>query len=263
MKKISIILIIFANFLFCSSDFHIKLNGYPVLDEAHILSNKTINYLNDLLIRLDKNSTTQVSVVTLKSIGDTSIEEAGVQIGRELGLGQKGQDNGVLLLVALDQRKVRIEVGYGLEGALTDYISNKIINAIILPNFKSGNYNAGIKDGVEAIVGVVSGEKFEKVIKKHTHNDIFILIAFLIFFFFIILKSNTMSKKDQKYFYEKNKDRIRTTTGEDALLTSASIFPLFWHRGGRGGGGSSGGFGGGGFSGGGGSFGGGGASGSW
>src|SRR5690606_33601941 len=100
----------------------------------------------------------QLVVVTLPELGGYSIEEYGYQLGRHWGIGQKGEDNGVLLIVARDERKVRIEVGYGLEGTLTDALSSNIIHAVILPRFRQNDFNGGIAAGATAIIQALGGE---------------------------------------------------------------------------------------------------------
>ena len=96
-------------------------------------------------------------VVTVKSLQGEPIEDYGYQLGRHWGLGQKGKDNGALLIVAAEERKVRIEVGYGLEGELTDARSRTIIEGEILPRFREGDFAAGIKAGVAAIIQTLGG----------------------------------------------------------------------------------------------------------
>jgi uncharacterized protein len=100
----------------------------------------------------------QVVVVTLRSLQGTPIEDYGYQLGRFWGIGRQGKDNGVLLIVAPTERKVRIEVGYGLEGALTDATSRAIIERIMAPAFRSGQFGPGIVAGVGAILEVISSE---------------------------------------------------------------------------------------------------------
>ena len=99
----------------------------------------------------------QVVVVTLDSLQGYSIEDYGYQLGRHWGIGQKGTNTGALLIVAPRERKVRIEVGYGLEGELTDAISRTIIDNYILPSFKRGDYNAGVLAGTRSILQVLGG----------------------------------------------------------------------------------------------------------
>ena len=110
---------------------------------------------------LEAKTTDQFVVVTLKSLQGTSIEDYGYRLGRHWQIGQKDKNNGVLLIVAPNERKVRIEVGYGLEGTLTDAISQLIIQNSILPRFKAGDFPGGIKRGVEDIVQVLSGDAEE------------------------------------------------------------------------------------------------------
>ena len=100
-------------------------------------------------------------MVTLKSLQGTSIEDYGYQLGRQWQIGQKDKNNGVLLIVAPNERKVRIEVGYGLEGTLTDLVSNFIIQNSILPRFRANDYPGGISRGVDDIIQVLTGDAEE------------------------------------------------------------------------------------------------------
>src|SRR6202171_2247016 len=130
--------------------------GFPVLagrvvDEAGLLDTALRATLSETLADLESKTTDQLVVVTLKSLQGTSIEDYGYQLGRRWQIGQKDKSNGVLLIVAPVERKVRIEVGYGLEGTLTDAISKFIIENSILPRFKVADFPGGIKRGVEDI----------------------------------------------------------------------------------------------------------------
>jgi uncharacterized protein len=128
-----------------------------VVDEAGILSPDTRQRLDTLLAQHERESGEQLVVVTLKSLQGYPIEEFGYQLGRHWGIGQKGKDNGVLLIVAPHERKVRIEVGYGLEGRLTDAQSRLIIEDVILPAFRQGDFDMGVLDGATAILRVLGG----------------------------------------------------------------------------------------------------------
>lgn len=153
MKKA--LLLLFA-FCFCFAlNFNEQIN-----DEAHIFSQNERDELLNLVQNFEQNSTTQIAIVTLNSLENKSIEELSLEIARGYKLGQKDSDNGVLLVVAPNEKKVRIEVGYGLEGVLTDAISSQIINSVMIPEFKNGNMSEGIKKGVLAIIKVTSGEEF-------------------------------------------------------------------------------------------------------
>jgi uncharacterized protein len=159
-----------------------------VVDEAHILSPACVKTLNEKLKNFEKNTSNQIVVVTLNSLQGKSIENYGYKLGRKWGIGQKNKNNGVLLIIAPNEKKVRIEVGYGLEGELTDAKAFLIINDIIVPYFKKGDFDTGVTKGVEAIIQTVKGT-FSPGEKTENYNSIF-------FFLFIFLYSLL-----QKYVY--------------------------------------------------------------
>lgn len=233
-------------------------NNTRVIDEAGILSPAAERDLDLKLKGLEDATTDQVVVVTVKDLQGYEIEEYGYQLGRAWGIGQKGQvqasngqtykDNGLLLIIAPNDRRMRIEVGYGLEPVMTDALSSLIIRNVITPEFKAGNYEAGINNGVDAIIEQLSldrdiaiekAKEAQQQVRDGGKNDrlplpIIIFIIILIFMF---------SRGWLPWF----------------LLGNV----LGGGGGSWGGGGGGGWSGGGGFSGGGGSFGGGGASGGW
>jgi len=219
-----------------------------VVDAAGILSEPARQNLEQTLADFEKRSTDQVVVVTLHSLEGVSIEDYGYQLGRFWGIGQKEKNNGVLLIVAPTERKVRIEVGYGLEGTLTDAAASEIVQGIILPDFRAGHMEQGIVNGAKAIVEALGGKTYEPVVPIHSIHippqDIFWLAVFVVFLIgkFVLLL-------DPKFYRE------HPILAMFLLMSGSSRS--------SGGGGFSGGFGGGGFSGGGGGFGGGGASGGW
>lgn len=154
MKK-ALALLLFA-FCFCFAlNFNEQIN-----DEAHIFSQNERDELLNLVQNFEQNSTTQIAIVTLNSLESRSIEELSLEIARGYKLGQKEDNNGVLLVVAPNEKKVRIEVGYGLEGVLTDAVASEIINSVMIPEFKNGKMSEGVKEGVLAIIKVASGEEF-------------------------------------------------------------------------------------------------------
>ena len=120
-----------------------------VVDDAGILDAATRQKLEKLSADLEAKSTDQLVVVTLKSLQGTSIEDYGYQLGRQWQIGQKDKNNGVLLIVAPSERKVRIETGYGVEGTLTDALGSFIIQQAILPRFRAGDFQGGITRGAE------------------------------------------------------------------------------------------------------------------
>lgn len=144
--------------------------GY-VNDFAGVLTPEIKQQLETRLSTLDASTSAQISVVTIKNLGGDSIENYTEKLFAEWGIGQKGKDNGVLLLVAVDDREMRIEVGYGLEGALTDAESSWIIRDQITPRFKEGNYNQGIVDGVEGIIKAAA-EDLNPVFSKEFNMNI-------------------------------------------------------------------------------------------
>ena len=130
-----------------------------VVDTAGLLSAPDRAVLTASLADLEARTSDQLVVVTLKSLQGTSIEDYGYQLGRKWRIGQKDKDSGVLLIVAAGERQVRIEVGYGLEGTLTDAATNIIIENAILPAFKSGDYAGGIRNGAAQIVGLLESDE--------------------------------------------------------------------------------------------------------
>ncbi|MCF9009703.1 TPM domain-containing protein, partial [Pseudomonas carnis] len=129
-----------------------------VVDSAQMIEPAVREQLTQQLQALEQTSGDQLVVVTVPDLQGVPIEDYGYQLGRQWGIGQKGKDNGALLIVSRDDRQLRIEVGYGLEGVLTDAQSWVIINQVILPKFKAGNFSQGISDGVAAMIQVVGGE---------------------------------------------------------------------------------------------------------
>ncbi len=249
-----------------------------VVDEAGLLSPEREQALSAKLEALENNTTDQVVVVTLASLNGYDIADYGYRLGRHWGIGQKGKDNGVLLIVAPNERKVRIEVGYGLEGVLTDAKSSRIIQNRILPAFKRGDFSGGIEAGVDAIVSVLRypGAEIPRDSRKGGNDDIGSFFFFFVVFVFPVFLGAL------KTYRNAFRSGILALTGGGLLYFAFDSLPVagiatlilfivafFGRTGGTGGwvssgsGGWSGGGSSGGFSGGGGSFGGGGASGSW
>jgi uncharacterized protein len=127
-----------------------------VVDDAHILPAQAQAELTQKLATLEQANGDQLVVVTLPSLQGYDIADYGYQLGRKWGIGEKGKSNGVLLIVAPNERRVRIEVGYGLEPVLTDAMSSVIIHREMLPRFREGDYPGGVSAGVDAIIKQVS-----------------------------------------------------------------------------------------------------------
>jgi len=128
-----------------------------VVDRAALLSEAQRAELTGKLEELESKTTAQFVVVTLTSLSGRTIEEYGYQLGRHWGIGQKTTNNGVLLIVAPNERKVRIEVGYGAEGIMPDAVSSLIIQRVIIPKFRANDYAGGIVAGADEIIKVLSG----------------------------------------------------------------------------------------------------------
>ena len=128
-----------------------------VVDNAEILKPDTRKRLAETLRRHEQKTTNQIAVLTVTTLQGDSVEEYAVRVFEQWKLGQKGKDNGVLLVVAPQDRRMRIEVGYGLEGVLPDATAARIIRNVMTPRFKEGNYDGGIVQGVEAIIAQLEG----------------------------------------------------------------------------------------------------------
>jgi uncharacterized protein len=224
-----------------------------VNDFANILTPDQKQALERKLVTLDDSTSTQISVVIVPTVGGYNISDYNVELGRAWGVGGKQYNNGVVLLIAKEDRKLDITVGYGLEGALPDVVAKSIIDDIIVPNFKGNDYYRGIDEGTNAIIAAVKGE-YNVARKKSGNGGIPAgkIIVIIIVILFILMSSGGNNRGGT----------FMSRRGARGLPG-----PIFWPTGGGGGGwggGSSGGGGGGGFGGfGGGGFGGGGSSGSW
>jgi len=129
-----------------------------VNDTAGMLAAATRQQLEGVLVGLEQTDSTQIVVLTIPTLGGEVLEEFSIKVLDQWKIGQKGLDNGAMLLIAKNDRKIRIEVGYGLEGSLTDLMAGRIIRNVIVPNFKAGNFDQGVIDGVQAMISVVRGE---------------------------------------------------------------------------------------------------------
>lgn len=129
-----------------------------VVDNAEILAPAVRERVSGMLKAHEERTSNQIAVLTVPTIHGESIEEYALKVFEEWKLGRKDKDNGVLVVVVPQDRKMRIEVGYGLEGTLTDVAASRTIRNVMTPQFKSGDYNRGIEDGVAAIIGQLEGK---------------------------------------------------------------------------------------------------------
>jgi len=227
-----------------------------VVDDAGILSSDTRTGLTEKLAALEQKTSRQLVVVTLPSLQGYDISDYGYQLGRAWGIGQGKLNNGILFIVAPNEHKTRIEVGYGLEPIVTDAFASVVIQSQVLPKFRSGDFNGGVQAGVDALIEQLSLDTSEaekraataqQQLQRRGHDDGGGgLVGFLVILFIFIAIAR--------------------------IFGGWGLLPFLFMGGGRGRGGYGGGWsggggggwsGGGGFGGGGGSFGGGGSSGSW
>lgn len=129
-----------------------------VTDQTATLSAAAKAELEARLADLERRKGSQLAVLIVPSTGEETIEQFGIRVVDQWRLGRKQVDDGVLLLVARDDRTLRIEVGYGLEGAIPDALAKRVIDEVIVPAFKAGRYEAGIRSGIEALIGLIEGE---------------------------------------------------------------------------------------------------------
>lgn len=267
-----------------------KLQGY-VNDYANMISPEAKAGLENELRNFEQTDSTQIVILTVPSLEGDAIEDYGIKVAEAWKIGQKGKDNGVIFVVSKQDRKMRIEVGRGLEGKLTDLMAGRIIDLVVKPRFKRGDYDGGFVAGVSALIDATRGEfKAENGHRTKRHENSSRFMTFLIFAGIAVVVLGSMSRPlgaiggalglPLSFFLSSISLGLIGFLALAVIgLMAGLLLPLLFSGGGRGGGGfwpggfygggfgSGGGgsdFGGGGFSGGGGGdFGGGGASGDW
>ncbi|MCG8453583.1 MAG: TPM domain-containing protein [Spirochaetales bacterium] len=223
-----------------------------VQDFAGVLNSGEKAQISNYLTALEQQSGAQIAVLVIKSLEGESLESYAWEVAEEWGLGQKGVDNGALLLVSLNDRAIRIEVGYGLESQITDAVSGFIIRNSIAPDFQRGRYAQGIMKGVQSMGQAVAGELSPQKVQESSQNDGGSGVPAILIFFLISFLFGGLGRYGRY--------RRRGMSPMSAFILGS----MLGSSGSRGHHHSGGGFGGGGgFSGGGGGFGGGGASGGW
>lgn len=217
----------------------------PVNDYARLFNGSDLRELNNYLYALDQKSDLQIAILTIPSLEDENLEDYSIRVAEQWKIGQKGKDSGVIFVIAAQEHKLRIEVGYGLEGLITDVQSSRIIRSIMIPAFQKGEYGKGTLLGVKNVAGLALQDEslISQEVKNADDDDDFLSIPLVIILIVVFLFGAR-------------------------FMPGGFFWPLLFLSSGRGGW-SSGSFGGGsgrggsGFSGGGGRFGGGGSSGSW
>jgi uncharacterized protein len=262
------LLIILLLLLPVASASYPKLNGF-VTDNANIIDPVYKDKITQLAQNIEKESTVEIAVVTVDSLDGESIEMYAANLFQQAGIGKKDKDNGLLILVAKQEREYKFEVGYGLEGTITDSMKVNIGDRIIVPNFRNGEYGKGIYESMVVIEGLVTGN--EEVKSQYSmpsnppppqynpqmndqgmqNNWGGIVFIVAIIFFIIILSAMNRPRYDEEWRRRhRYRERLEIPIGGGWNWGSGGGGG--WH----GGGGFGGGFGGGGFSGGGGGFGG-------
>ncbi len=274
-------------FLSCALDVP-KLQGY-VNDYADMISPAAKTELDRELSAFERTDSTQIVILTVPSLEGEVIEDFGIKVAEAWKIGQRGKDNGVIFIVSKQDRKMRIEVGRGLEGKLTDLTAGRIVDLVVKPRFKRGDYDGGFLAGVSSLVDATRGEfKADGDHPTQRHNQFSRFLTFLIFGGIVLLVLGSVSRilgglagavglPLLGYLAFASFGLVAAIVLAVAGLIAGLVLPLLFSSGGfyRGGGfwpgggyfgtdgGSGGGDFGGGFSGGGGDFGGGGASGDW
>lgn len=262
MKTIRILVLVP---LFCVAFLLAKAQDFPsvssalVTDYTRTLTDTEKQHLEGKLVAFDDSTSTQIAVVLIQSTGQYDIADYGVRLAQQWGIGGSEHDNGILLLVAIGDRAVTIQTGYGVEGAVPDAIAYRIIENEIKPAFRAENYFTGIDKATDALIAYTKGEYNDRRQPESESGSPLIILMIIIIIVVAVISSRNKGDND----------------GE--VMSGKGSSDLFWlallsgmgrggHRGGTGGFGGRGGFGGGGggFGGfGGGGFGGGGASGRW
>ncbi len=171
MKKLLLILVTFLSVSFIFGQTVLPKPNPPRLvnDVANVLSPEQVEILERKLVALDDSTSNQIAVVLIKTLGDYAIEDYAVKLFREWGIGNKKTNNGILIIAAIDDRKVWIEVGYGLEGPIPDITASSIYRNEIVPRFKEQNYYRGIDNAINALSKAAVGEY--KVKKERRGNN--------------------------------------------------------------------------------------------
>lgn len=174
MNKLLIYFLLFIQTVASGQDFPQKSETL-VTDFTSTLSSAEISTLENRLVAFNDSTSTQIAVVIMQSTGSYEISEYAVQLYNKWGIGQKKNNNGVLVLIAKEDRKVFINTGYGIEGVLPDILCKRIVEQDIVPNFKDGNFYGGIDAAVNSIMSIVSGEysadEYMKIPSRKINRD--------------------------------------------------------------------------------------------
>ena len=169
-----------------------------VTDFTGTLDANELSSLENKLVQFNDSTSTQIAVVIMRSVGEQDIADYSVQLFNEWKIGHASKNNGVLILVAKDDRKVQITTGYGIEGVLPDVLCNRIVDQDIVPNFKLGNFYRGLDEATNSIMSIVKGEYSADDYLK-SNNKKHLLFPFLMFIFIALLVIFSQFKRVSKY----------------------------------------------------------------
>jgi uncharacterized protein len=198
MQRLAVLLLILLSFMLAAQRAD-SLDVPPlkahVNDYAGMLGEQTVRQMEGELAEFERSDSTQIVVLTIPGLQGESLEEFSIKVAEAWKVGWKGVDNGVILLVAKNDRKVRIEVGRGLEGRLTDLVAGRIIRNTIIPRFRSGDFDGGVMEGVAAIREVVKGEyKADGRDLSRSKKGAPPIFTLLIFLFIVLVFAGALSK---------------------------------------------------------------------
>ncbi len=197
MKRLSLLISIFFIFISVMAQaLEVPSLKGRVNDYGDMISPETEILLNEKLADIEKSDSTQIVILTVESLEGDSIEDFSIRVAEKWKIGQANKDNGVIFVVSKNDRRMRIEVGRGLEGVLTDLLAGRILDYIVKPEFKAGNYDEGFIKGASAIIDACRGEfKSELLESKRTKSSsgggVFFIFIVL---YFILLIASSISK---------------------------------------------------------------------
>ena len=208
----------------------------PIIDQTESLANEDINRIAQLINAERQKKSFQIGVLMIPTLGsDDSLEEYSLKVARQWGIGDKKKSNGVLLLIAKNDRKMRIEVGNGMEGSLTDARASQIIRNTIAPKFRNGDYAGGVEAGVKRIIDAAEGRNLsDNDIDGESIVSMLFIVIFITIIVIAILKGNGSNGHRRRYWW--------FAGGSDSSSSGSSFSGGSFGGGGFSGGGASGGW---------------------
>ena len=208
----------------------------PIIDQTESLANEDIDRIAQLINAERQKKSFQIGVLMIPTLGsDDSLEEYSLKVARQWGIGDKKKSNGVLLLIAKNDRKMRIEVGNGMEGSLTDARASQIIRNTIAPKFRSGDYAGGVEAGVKRIIDAAEGRNLsDNDIDGESIVSMLFIVIFITIIVIAILKGSGSNGRRRRYWW--------LAGGSDSSSSGSSSSGGSFGGGGFSGGGASGGW---------------------